>query len=436
MLDSMESNIPLEEYAKTLVFDILKLERLEIPLDRTNWERGDADINYFVLSVLYNGVAIPLYWQLLDNNGGSSNDEQRIAMIQWVIDVFGADMIDMLYADREFPSHEFLDFLINDNRYCQSYLELPLPDKFINAITPYQTKDNSPFSVPDSALKNVGITEELTIIDTTTQLFLVQKLATGKYSIYPLIFTNQYKKLRQQFSSEFACFKVGVAILTTIFNGFIYKPAINFVARCKCSTVVSDGSKTLSLAELYHDLHRKRNKTDIATTVRRAFGNRLYISARLNPKNEFVFLVSNVKLADPFATYKKRWNIELMFGKFKTLGFNLESTHITNTARLSAIMLLIGIAYTACCIIGEFFDSHIKPIKTKSLISNDGTTKEQRLQYSKFKVGFELLKNFINNQLFAGATAAQLLHKILDYDPSNPPNINKRSKIYKLIQTF
>ena len=111
MLDSMESNIPLEEYAKSLIFDVLKLERLEIPLDRTNWERGYADINYFVLSVLYNGIAIPLYWQLLDNNGGSSNDEQRIAMIQWVIDVFGADMIDMVYADREFPSHQFLDFL-------------------------------------------------------------------------------------------------------------------------------------------------------------------------------------------------------------------------------------------------------------------------------------------------------------------------------------
>jgi len=47
-----------------------------------------------------------------------------------------------------------------------------------------------------------------------------------------------------------------------------------------------------------------------------------------------------------------------------------------------------------------------------------------------------LLKNFINNRLFAGATAAQLLHKILDYDPDNPPNINKRSKIFKLIQTF
>lgn len=199
---------------------------------------------------------------------------------------------------------------------------------------------------------------------------------------------------------------------------------------------MSDGNKTLSLAELYHDLHRKQNKTDIATTIRHAFGNRLYISARLNLKNEFVFLVSNIKLADPFETYKKRWNIELMFGKFKTLGFNLEPTRIINPARLSAIMLLIGIAYTACCMIGEFFDSPIKPIKTKSLISNDGTTKEQRLQYSKFKVGFDLLKNFINNRLFAGVAASNLLQKIFDYDPNNPPKVDKRSKIFKLIQTF
>ncbi|MBX9599105.1 MAG: hypothetical protein K2X04_11110 [Burkholderiales bacterium] len=51
----------------------------------------------------------------------------------------------------------------------------------------------------------------------------------------------------------------------------------------------------------------------------------------------------------------------MTFGKFKTLGFNLESIHITNP-RLSAIMLLIAIADTACCMIGEFFNSHIKPI--------------------------------------------------------------------------
>ena len=42
----------------------------------------------------------------------------------------------------------------------------------------------------------------------------------------------------------------------------------------------------------------------------------------------------------------------------------------------------------------------------------------------------------INNRLFAGATAAQLLHKILDYDPNNQPNISNRSKLFKLIQTF
>jgi hypothetical protein len=434
MLDGINSDISLEHYAKTLVFDILKLERLEIPLDRTNWQRGDSDINYFVLSVLYNGIAIPLYWQLLDNNGGSSSDEQRIAMIQWVIDVFGPGRVAMLYADREFPSHEFLDFLINDNRYCHKYLELPFPEKFITTITPYQT-DNLPFQVPVDVINNIVADDaELTIVDTTAQLFLVQRLQTDKYTIYPLTFDNQYRKVRLQLHSQFANFRIGVAVLTTLFKGFTHKPTINFVARCKSSTVVSDGAKEITLAELYHDLHLKQSKTVIATTIRRAFGNRLYISARKNLKDEFVFIVSNIQLDDPFTIYKKRWNIELMFGKFKSLGFNLEATHITKHSRLSALMLIIGIAYTCSCKIGEFYDSQIKPIKHKLLISCDGITKEERLHYSKFNVGFNLLKNFINNRLFAGVASSKLLHKILDYDPNNPPQLNKRSKLFKLIQ--
>ena len=174
MLDSIDSNISQEQYAKTLVFDILKLERLEIPLDRTNWQRGETDINYFVLSVLWNGVAIPLYWRLLDNNGGSSSDKQRIEMIQWVIDVFGADMIDMVYADREFPSHKFLDYLIHDNRSCQKYLEPISPDNFTTIISKYQTESNQPFQVPLDACKDLALSDELTIIDTSTQLFLIQ----------------------------------------------------------------------------------------------------------------------------------------------------------------------------------------------------------------------------------------------------------------------
>lgn len=436
MIDSIESNISLEQYARTLVFDILQLEELEIPLDRTNWQRGEIDINYFMLSVLWNGVAIPLYWQLLDNNGGSSNNEQRIGMIKWIIDVFGADKVKMVYADREFPSYEFLDYLIHDSRYCQSYLEPALSEELITTISKYQTVANQLFQVPASVLTNLALNDELTIIDTNAQLFLAQKLQTNEYTIYPLIFPNQYRNIKRQLIAQLPKLKIGVALLASFFRGFTHKATINFVARCKSSTAVSYGKETITLAALYHDLHLKRFKTEIATDIKRAFGNRLFISARLNIENEFVFVISNIQLQDPFTTYKKRWNIELMFGKFKTLGFNLESTHITKHSRLSALMMLISIAYTCCCKIGKFFEQHIKPIKTKPLVCTDGVNKENRLQFSIFRVGFNLLKNFINNQLFAGAAASQLLHKILDYDPNNPTTINKRSKIFKLIQRF
>ncbi len=42
-----------------------------------------------------------------------------------------------------------------------------------------------------------------------------------------------------------------------------------------------------------------------------------------------------------------------MFGKFKIKGFNLESTHITKTNRLSNLFMLIAISYSCSCIIGE-----------------------------------------------------------------------------------
>lgn len=207
-------------------------------------------------------------------------------MIQWVIDVFGAGRISMLYADREFPPYQFLDFLINDNRHCHKYLELAFPEKFITAITPYQT-GNLPFQIPADAINNI-VTDntDLAIVDTTTQLFLVQRLQTTKHTVYPLTFDNQYKKVRLQLHSRFANFKIGVAVLTTflttLFKGFTHNPTINFVARCKSSTLVSDGAKEITLAELYHDLHLKQSKTVITTTIRRAFGSQLYISARKN----------------------------------------------------------------------------------------------------------------------------------------------------------
>ncbi|MDP0563239.1 MAG: transposase [Candidatus Endonucleobacter sp. (ex Gigantidas childressi)] len=42
--------------------------------------------------------------------------------------------------------------------------------------------------------------------------------------------------------------------------------------------------------------------------------------------------------------YSKRWSIEIMFGNLKSLGFDLESTHMTNLDRMDKLMGLLTIA--------------------------------------------------------------------------------------------
>lgn len=45
-------------------------------LDRTNWKYGQTNINILVLAVAVKGVAIPLFWTMLDKQGNSNTKER------------------------------------------------------------------------------------------------------------------------------------------------------------------------------------------------------------------------------------------------------------------------------------------------------------------------------------------------------------------------
>ena len=79
-------------------------------LDRTNWKFGKTDINILVLSVAYEGIAIPLYYELLEHRG-SSDCQTRIRLMQKFISNFGSDCISCLLGDREFIGSRWLNWL-------------------------------------------------------------------------------------------------------------------------------------------------------------------------------------------------------------------------------------------------------------------------------------------------------------------------------------
>lgn len=90
----------------------IKNEKWMLTFDRTNWKFGKQNINILTLGIVYDGIAFPLLWILLDKNGNSCTKE-RIDLLKKFIEIFGVDKIDCLLADREFIGREWFNYLIN-----------------------------------------------------------------------------------------------------------------------------------------------------------------------------------------------------------------------------------------------------------------------------------------------------------------------------------
>lgn len=308
-----------EQYASKVLELLAFNANLELVIDRTNYARGKSKINFLVLAVIFKNTAIPLYWQMLDNNGGSSNSEQRTDLINWFIETFPKITIAQIYADREFPSYEFLTHLLDRE--------------------------------------------------------------------------------------------------------------INFIFRSK-DVLASDGSNQVKIKTLYPNLSNMPNKTKVDTYVRRIYNIRVYLHIRLNDKNERIYLVSNKSNINAFMLYTRRWTIENMFGHLKSKGFNLESSRITKTNRLSNLFLLMSIAYAITVKLGNFINS-FKPIKTK-LIKEQNRTRQTK-EFSLFNLGYNFLKNIYTNYLNNTVVLKQL-HRLLNSEPD--ACIHKPSALYDIITNF
>ncbi len=89
----------------------LNNQAVYLSMDRTNWKWGKNDINILMLSIVYKGIALPIFWMLLPKRG-NSNTEERIVLIQKFIDHFGKDKIAGILADREFIGDEWFNWLL------------------------------------------------------------------------------------------------------------------------------------------------------------------------------------------------------------------------------------------------------------------------------------------------------------------------------------
>lgn len=76
------------------------------------------------------------------------------------------------------------------------------------------------------------------------------------------------------------------------------------------------------------------------------WGMTIYISVeKKKGAKEAMIVASNVPFQNALELYRKRWAIETMFGCFKTRGFHMEDTHITDPDKIERLLFVIAIAF-------------------------------------------------------------------------------------------
>ena len=132
--------------------------------------------------------------------------------------------------------------------------------------------------------------------------------------------------------------------------------------------------------------HLRIGQSEILKGKRIVCGHRLFVIG-LRLKGEFCIIVTDKNPETALADYLKRWEIETLFGCFKTRGFCFEDTHLNDLERIKKLIALLAITFCWAHITSEWLHE-LKPIKIK---------KHGRNAISLFRYGFDHLRNILLN---------------------------------------
>lgn len=87
--------------------------RITLCLDRTEWDFGKCQVNVLMITARCGEVAVPLFWELLNNKSGNSAVSDRVDVLEKTINLLGLARISLLVADREFVGAKWVKVLID-----------------------------------------------------------------------------------------------------------------------------------------------------------------------------------------------------------------------------------------------------------------------------------------------------------------------------------
>jgi hypothetical protein len=209
--------------------------------------------------------------------------------------------------------------------------------------------------------------------------------------------TEERKELLMEFINIFGVDRIGVLLADREFIGddwfkWLDHMKIPFMIRIKDNLLLEKNNGEKSSAKNFFRCYvpKELNKE--------IFDIELKIIGRKISKDDYLIVATNLQEAD-LKIYAKRWSIETMFLCFKSKGFNLEDTKMTDPQKINKLIALISITFCWCFIVGNHYQ------KNKSKFRKDLNC------YSKsiFKLGLETIRNALFNPL----TKQKILYKCI-----------------------
>ena len=182
--------------------------------------------------------------------------------------------------------------------------------------------------------------------------------------------TDERIVLMKRFVRLFGTDRIDVFLADREFIGALWPDwfidnGIDFVVRVKKDMLLKK-SKEDKGKQVHHFFHHlKLHESEVLAAKYYAYGHYLNIAAARGKEDEAMIVLTNMQQpAKATAIYRKRWEIETLFGAFKTRGFNLEQTHMSQVDKLSTLVAILSIAFVRAYFIGEWLNT-ITPTRIK-----------------------------------------------------------------------
>jgi len=125
------------------------------------------------------------------------------------------------------------------------------------------------------------------------------------------------------------------------------------------------------------------NEAVICRRWRKLWGTyRVCVTGKKRADGELLILISNEPSSEMLTEYRRRWQIETLFGCLKSRGFDLEATHLKESERLEKLLGLLALALCWSWLAGE------KRCQSKSIT----VKKHGRRAKSVFRLGLDYLE--------------------------------------------